>query len=468
MHLMQATDPALRLTTAERLGYGLGDAACNVVFQFVLLFMPFFYTDVYGLSAAAMGTLFLVVRTVSAFFDPLMGLACDRTHTRWGKFRPYLAAMALPFGVTAVLTFTTPNLSPAGKLIYAYATYLALMAVYSAVNVPYCALGAAVTRDPEERIALNSYRYMLVTAIGAVMSFAAMPLVDRLGRGDPQAGFQRMMAVLAVLGVAMLLACFALTKERVTDPPAARTDLAGDLRALLQNDQWRVVAAINFVLFVALVIQDGLAVGYMTWFAGRKDLVKEFVAAGLISAMLGAASAAFIPRRVNKGTAYALIQTLAVVSLVAMYAIDRSQIAAMFAVYSAIEFFTKLASVLLWAMMADAVDYGEIVTGRRIAGLALAGSLLALKLGMALGGALLGWLLAYVGYQSAATSQSPAAVAGVAVLFTLVPAAGHAVLVLLATRYRLDHARCEAMRIELEQADARRSPPGVDFGVIQG
>jgi GPH family glycoside/pentoside/hexuronide:cation symporter len=451
-----AAAPSRHLSSSERLGYALGDAACNIVFQFILAFMPFFYTDVFGLEAAAMGTLFLVVRVASALADPVVGVLCDRTHTRWGKFRPYLLWMSAPFGVAAALTFSTPDLTPSGKLLYAYATYLGLMIAYSAVNVPYCALGAAITRDAQERVTLNGYRYMFVTAVGAIMAYTALPLVTRLGGGDDQVGFQRTMTLLAAIAVALLLACFALTRERASDSPLANRDLAGDLRALLNNAPWRVLAAINFVLFAALVIQDGLAVGYLTWYAGRKDLVPAFLTVGLVSAMLGAAAASPVARRFNKATAYAAMQAGAIVALVALYSLDRSAIAGMFVAYAVIEFFTKLASVILWAMMADAVDYGELVTRRRIAGLALSMSLFALKLGMAVGGALLGWLLAFVGYQSQATSQSPRAIAGLAVLFTLVPAVGHAVLIILASRYRLDNAQCEAMRVELERLDTER------------
>jgi glycoside/pentoside/hexuronide:cation symporter, GPH family len=273
--------------------------------------------------------------------------------------------------------------------------------------------------------------------------------------------------VLASLSVVMLLACFAFTRERAADPPAANRDLVGDLRALGRNDQWRVVTAINFVLFIALVIQDGLAVGYLTWYAGRKDLVPAFLALGMIAAMLGALCAGPVARRMNKGTAYALLQAAAIAGLVTMYSFDRGAVVAMFFAYAAIEFVTKLASVILWSMMADAVDYGELASGRRIAGLALSGSLLALKFGMAVGGALLGWLLAYVGYQSQAKSQSPDTIAGIAVLFTLAPAVGHAVLIVLVRRYRLDNACCEAMRTELEGLDARRRSEPAPSAVIQ-
>lgn len=442
----QSTEP---LTAREKLGYGLGDAACNVVFQMVLTFMAYFYTDVFGLAPAAMGTMFLVVRLVNSFADPIMGAICDRTETRWGKFRPYLLWMCVPFAVLAVLAFITPNFAAGGKLVYAYVTYLLLTMVYTAINVPYCALGAVITPNQRERVSLNGYRFFLATAAGAVIASTTLPLVELLGGGDDRRGFPLTMAVFTTVGIGLFLACFALTKERVKQATESTSDLWTDVKLLVKNDQWLVVAAINFVLFIALVVRDGAAIYYMRWYFGRPDLIGPFLTTGMLSSMLGALSAGWLGARLSKVAAYSLLQAIIIVFSVAMYFVGSDQVALIFLLYGLQQFSTQMASPFLWSMMADSVDYGEFVSGRRITGLTFSGALFALKMGMAAGGAILGWLLGYYGYQSHTDTQSPEAIAGIVVLFTLAPAIGHGILMCVVRLYRLNDQRCEEIRTAL-------------------
>jgi GPH family glycoside/pentoside/hexuronide:cation symporter len=451
---MAAATGSSTLGRFEKIGYGLGDAACNIVFQMSMTFMAYFYTDIFGLGPAAMGTMLLIVRAVTSLLDPVMGVICDRTETRWGKFRPYLLWMAPLLAVLAVLTFTTPAFSPPGKLIYAYATYGLLMITYTAINVPYCSLGAVLTRDSRERVSINGWRFFLVTGVGALFAFTALPMIERLGAGDSALGFQRTMIVFAIAALVMLWTCFATTRERVVATSQESRSIRRDVACLVRNDQWRVTAAINFVLFIALAVQDGLAIGYLTWYVGRKDLVAVFLTTGMLSAMAGAMCAKPLIAHMNKGSAYAAVQAGIVAALVTLMLVGKSHLAALFAAYAVIEFLTKTASALLWSMMADVVDYGELLTGRRITGLAFSGSLLSLKLGAAVGGALLGWLLAWVGYQGQAASQSAAACGGILVIFTLVPAVGHLALIVIVRGYRLDNARTLEIREELERAHA--------------
>ena len=202
-----------RVSVIEKIGYGLGDTASNIVFQMVMMFMAFFYTDVFGISAAAMGTLFLVVRIFDAITDPVMGALADRTQTRWGKFRPYLLWLCVPYALIAVLAFTTPDLSSSGKLIWAYATYSLLMGIYTAINIPYCALGGVITADSQERVSLNSYRFFLATSAGVLVASSTLYLVKTLGQGNDQKGFQLAMAVFSALAVVFFLACFFLTRS---------------------------------------------------------------------------------------------------------------------------------------------------------------------------------------------------------------------------------------------------------------
>jgi GPH family glycoside/pentoside/hexuronide:cation symporter len=398
-----------------------------------------------------MGTLLLIVRAATALADPVAGALCDRTHTRWGKFRPYMIWLAVPLAVVAVAVFTTPNASTGAKLAYAYGTYGLLMVLYSAVNVPYCALGAAITSDSIDRISLNGYRFFLATGGGALVTACTLPLVRLLGRGDDQLGFPLAVAVLTTVATLMFWGSFSLTKERVEQRSVESSGLARDLRLLLKNDQWWIIAAINFVLFVALVIQDGVAVYYVSWYVERPDLISPFVTTGMISSMIGALCASRLVGRASKAAAYASLQAVIVVLSIALFCVDSQQLVLLFALYAVQQFFTQMASPVLWSMMADTADYGEFISGHRITGLTFSGALLALKLGAALGGALLGWLLTYFSYESQAATQSAGAVQGIVLLFTIIPAFGHLLLILLAGRYRLSHQRCDEIRRELER-----------------
>jgi len=456
------SEPATeRLTVREKLGYGLGDAACNFVFQLVLTFMAYFYTDVFGLTPAAMGTMFLVVRIVNSLTDPIMGAICDRTETRSGKFRPYLVWMSGPFAVIAVLAFVTPDFSPSGKLVYAYVTYFLLTTAYTAINVPYCALGAVISPNQRERVSLNGYRFFLATAAGAIVGASTLPLVALLGGGNDQLGFPLAMVVFTLGAVVLFVACFGLTKERVAQVSTHASDLLADLKYLVKNDQWLVVAALNFLLFIALVIRDGTAIYYVVWYVGREELASAFLAVGMLSSMVGALSAGRLAGHLSKAAAYSTLQVAIVAISVVMYFVAADQLVFIFLLYAILQFVTQMASPFLWSMMADTVDYGEFKTGRRITGLTFSGALLALKMGMAAGGALLGWLLGYFDYQSQADSQTAAAVSGIVVLFTLVPAVGHGLLIAVAQLYRLNDDRCDEIRFELQRRQAAADVPGI-------
>jgi GPH family glycoside/pentoside/hexuronide:cation symporter len=430
---MSQPSTSQRVSVLEKIGYGLGDTASNVIFQTVMLLMPFFYTNVFGLTAAAMGTMFLVVRMIDAITDPIMGAVCDRTSTRWGKFRPYLLWLALPYAVTAVVTFTTPDLEAGGKLLWAYVTYSLLMLAYTAINIPYCALGGVLTGDTRERVSLQSYRFVLATMAGVLVASATLPLVKWLGEGNDQKGYQLAMALMA-------------SRQAVS--------IANDLGVLLRNDQWRVIAVLILVLLVPLVVRGGAAMYYITWFAGRKDLGAAFLTAGMIGQTLGASCAGQLTRRLSKRGAYMLLQATISALSVLMFFAGSTSILLIFALFAVIQFFTQMASPILWAMMSDTVEYGEHQTGRRVTGLVFSGAMFSLKLGMALGGALLGWLLAYYGYRGDAEVQTPETIRGIVITFTLVPALLHLLVIPIVSRYKLTDERYDEIRRALDERAA--------------
>jgi len=201
------------LSRTEKIAYGLGDTASNIIFQTVMLFLAFFYTDIFGISAAAVGSMFLVVRLIDAVTDPLMGLLTDKTRSHHGQFRPYLVWMAVPFAVFSVLAFTTPEVDGFGKLIYAYITYTLLMLAYTAINIPYSALGGVLTEDPSERVSIQSYRFVLGMLGGLLVTTCTLPLVDWFGDGSPVVGYQLTIVTLSIFDIrndtfcCMLLGC---------------------------------------------------------------------------------------------------------------------------------------------------------------------------------------------------------------------------------------------------------------------
>ena len=226
-----------QLTMKDKIGYGLGDTACGFVWQATMFLLAYFYTDVFGLSAGIMGTLFLVSRVLDAVTDPLMGLLVDRTRTRHGQFRPFLLWGAIPFGIVCMLTFYTPDFSAQGKIIYACVTYILLTLVYTFVNVPYCAMPGVITADPKERHALQSWRFFLAAAGSLAISGIALPLVSIIGKGNEQVGYFGAMCVLGLTGVVLLYVCFFTTKERYTFEVQPGSSVAKDLKLLLGNVQ---------------------------------------------------------------------------------------------------------------------------------------------------------------------------------------------------------------------------------------
>ena len=193
----------------------MGDAASHIIFDNVMLYMMFFYTDIFGIPAGFVGTMFLLARALDAISDPCMGLIADRTRSRWGKFRPWILFGAIPFGIVCVLAYTTPDLSLNGKMVYAAITYTLLTLLYTVVNIPYCALGGVITNDPTQRISLQSWRFVLATAGGMLSTVLMMPLVNLIGGDDKAFGFRGGIAVLSVVAFLMLAFCFFTTKERI-------------------------------------------------------------------------------------------------------------------------------------------------------------------------------------------------------------------------------------------------------------
>jgi len=440
------------VSVKEKIAYGLGDTASNIVFQTVMLFLTFFYTDIYGISPAFVGTMFLVVRIIDAVTDPIMGAIADRTESKYGKFRPYLLWFALPFGVISVLTFTTPDFSEEGKMIYAFVTYTLLMLVYTAINIPYCALGAVLTADPKERVSVQSYRFVFAMLGGLMVTALTLPLMEFFGQGDRAKGYQLTILAMSILGVLMFLACFYGTKERINPPKeAVSRSYMDNFRQLWKNDQWRVLALVALCLMSGYVLRTTLAIYYVKYYLEMPDSITLFITLGMLGSMVGCIIAQPLAKRFCKVKLYIFIQILAAVLCASSYFVAADNVTLAIALYVVWNLVFNTGTPLLWAKMADTVDYGQWRTGIRTTGMVYSSIIFFIKLGIAVGGALGGWLLAGIGYQADVT-QTEETKAGLLLAFSLYPAIGSLIVAFVMRGYRLNDQKVEEITLELKRA----------------
>ncbi|MBD3387277.1 MFS transporter, partial [candidate division KSB1 bacterium] len=294
-----------QLSVREKIGYSLGDTATNLTWRSFMVFLPIFYTDVFGLSAAAMGTLLLVCRFWDGITDFIMGIVADRTKTRWGKFRPWILWTAFPFGLLTVLAFTTPDFSYTGKLIYAYVTYSLLIIVFTANNVPYSALMGVMTSDPIERTSLSSYRFVFAYLGALMVQGGLIYLVAFFGRGNEIEGYMRTMILFAIILVAFLLITFFFTKERVK-PMQGQSSIRQDFKDLVNNKPWLTLFFIGIIFVAFTSIKQGGVMFYFTHYLGAKGLAAGYMVLGLVGSLIGAAITKYLVVRTGKRVLFIL------------------------------------------------------------------------------------------------------------------------------------------------------------------
>ncbi len=397
----------------ERVGYALGDTASNLFFQTFILFITIFYTDVFGISAKAVSVMFLITKIWDAVNDPMMGLIADRTETRWGKFRPYLLWFAVPIGLIGVLTFTTPNLSTTGKLVYAYITYTLLMMLYTIINVPYSALMGVITSNARVRTVVSQFRFVAAFFGGLIVQYSVLRMVQRFGKGNDALGWQLAMTVLSVLAVILFFITFASTRERVKPPEGQKTRLKDDLRDLSKNKPWLMIGGATIFQLTHILIRTGCIIYYFTYFVqnqevmllGRlysfsyQNMVSVFFMAGSVIQILGSILASYFSRVFGRKYTYAGFLGASGIFSALFFFLSPNDIILMFAFHFLVSFALGPVSVLQWAMYTDTADYSELETGRRATGLVMSASLFALKFGVALGASILAWVLSLYGYQ---------------------------------------------------------------------
>ena len=463
----------MKIRLSEKIGYGLGDMSSSMFWKLFGAYLMIFYTDVFGISAAVVGTMFAVTRVWDSFFDPVVGAVADRTSSRWGRFRPYLLFLAVPFGVIGILTFLTPPFGQTGKIVYAFITYALMMMVYSAINVPYASLLGVMSPDPADRNTLATYR-MAFAYLGSFLALLLfMPLVNAFGGGNsggpmlgwltaPQAGWLMAAGVIAVVCVLLFLGCFALTKERVRPVRQGKTSLKTDLRDLLHNRPWWILLGAGVASLVFNSIRDGATVYYFKYYVDETAvgsisfLGLPFVLSGLYLAVgqaaniLGVILAAPVSNRIGKRRTFMAAMAVASVLSVAFFWLGKDQLVPIFILQALISVCAGSIFPLLWSMYADCADYSELQTGNRATGLIFSSSSMSQKFGWAFGTAITGWMLAQFGFQANAV-QSAETLQGIRMFLSLLPAAGAFLSLVFIYFYPLSEQKMRQITHELEE-----------------
>lgn len=439
------------LTIREKIGYSLGDLAANLVFQTLVTYLAYFYTDIYGLKANDASAVTLVVGLIAAFvFNPLMGVIADRTVSRWGKFRPWILWTAIPLGVTAMLAFSTPDFSYKGKVIYAVVTYTLLLLLYAANNLPYSALSGVITGDMKERNSLSAYRFIAVMGAQFFVQVFMYDLILKAGDGNKAAGMETVMTWLAIIGTVMLLITFFTTKERVVPKPEQKSSIKEDLGDLFKNRPWIIMLTLTTLVFVTLAMKGGSYVYYFENYVNQTSLnmflnpLKSFLptfendtslglgvfnGAGILVGLIGIAISKNLADKYGKRNVFGASLFISTLFIVAFYFFPSNAVGIIFGAQILHMFFYGISTPILWAMIADVADFSEWRTNRRATAIIFSAMMVGLKGGLSIGSALVAWILGLYGYitkeavvAGAATLQPESAIQGTRLLVSIYPA----------------------------------------------
>ncbi|MEM9079930.1 MAG: MFS transporter [Verrucomicrobiota bacterium] len=395
-----------RLSRKEKMGYGLGDTASNIFFFGVNAWIFYYYTEICKIPPATVGTLLLVPRLWDAITDPLMGALSDRTRTKFGTYRPYLLWLAIPFGICGYLTFANPGFTLTGKVIYAYITYIALMSVYTAINVPYSALMGVMSPKSEERTKLATYRFVGAFSGQLIISTAFLPLVLWLGGGDQGIGFPRAMALMAILATLMFLGTFLSTKERIKPQLNKDPNFWRDFSSLLHNRPWIVMVLAAILTLSAAAVRWTITPQHLKYYFGVGD-EKFFLWMDKISFVQTTGSLAFIAavfltpilsKRYGKRNSLIVLTLLNGLTVLSIFLIPQDGYLTLVLVNLVGNFIAGPTPALVWAIYTDVAEYNEWKSGRRVTGLAFSAAMFAQKVGISIGGATCGWVLGGIGF----------------------------------------------------------------------
>lgn len=417
-----------KLSFVEKVGYSLGDLAANLVFQTLITYLAYFYTDIYGLKSTDASIVMLTVGLVAAFlFNPIIGVLADRTNSKWGKFRPWILYTAIPLGVVAFLAFSTPHFEYKGKLIYAAITYTFLLLLYASSNLPYSALSGVITGDMSERNSISSYRFVAVMFAQFFVQVFMLPIIEFAGGGDKAVGIEIVMSWLAIVGTIMLLITFFTTKERIVPSPTQKSSLKDDLSDLSKNRPWLIMLTLTILVFITLAMKGGAYVYYFNNYVD-KEALSQFIspvlsacteigfnffgsdpvsagfglfnAGGIIFMIAGISLSTKLANKYGKRDVYKYGLLVATIFVLIFVFFKPDNILLMFTSQILHGFTYGITIPILWAMIADVADYSEWKTKRRATAIIFSAMMVGLKAGLSIGGALVAWILGLYGYIS--------------------------------------------------------------------
>ncbi len=478
-----------KLSVVEKVGYSLGDLAANLVFQTLVTYLAFFYTDIYGLETGHASIITLTVGLVAAFvFNPIVGAVADRTNTRWGKFRPWIIWTAVPLGVVALLAFSTPDFSYKGKLIYAVVTYTLLLILYAANNLPYSALSGVITGDMGERNSLSSYRFVAVMFAQFFVQVFMLPIIEYAGSGNKAIGIEKVMTYLAIIGTALLVITFFTTKERIVPKPEQKSSLKQDLSDLSRNKPWVIILIVTTLVFVTLAMKGGSYVYYFKNFVDAERL-EEFIkpildglagmginffgkdpisagfglfnAGGILFMIVGISLSKKLADKYGKRDVFMGGLLLSTLFIIAYFFFSAKSVMLMFASQILHGFFYGITIPLLWAMIADVADYSEWKNHRRATAIIFSAMMVGLKGGLSIGSALLTWILGLYQYVAKNNNQSDtliaqpeSAIQGTRMLVSIYPAIPFLIAFVLLLWYEIDKKKEIQLESDLKQRRA--------------
>jgi len=480
-----------KLSVKEKIGYGFGDLASCIFWQTITLYLLFFYTDVFGLTAAAAGTMIAISRLLDALFDVGVGMTADRTNTRWGKFRPYLLWMAVPLAVFAVLAFSTPNFGATGKLIYAYITFTLFMFMYSAINIPYTALLGVISGDATERTSAASYKFIGAYLGGFIVSATALPLATYFGHGIVTKGWQITLGVYGIAAVLFFIITFLSTRERIQPIAKQKTSIKNDLEDLSKNKPWMMLFLVTILFIVFVCIRLSVTTHYFKYYIGEQVvpwltglinfflgiinlplswigkqaipsladshtygfevLASIFNTIGQALALVGVVLVPWFSRVMGRKNAVIILFITAIICTGSFYLFSPSDLLPIFIFQTIGSMTGGPISTLLWVMYADTADYSEWKTGRRATGLVFSASIMSNKTGWVIGSLIAGLILSWTGFMPNA-AQNIDVQNGLKSMMSIIPVvAGLIALGILIFFYKLDENIMKQVKSDLEQ-----------------
>ncbi|MFC3122709.1 MFS transporter [Agaribacter flavus] len=444
----------MKLSLKEKAGYACGDIASNFYWRVFDVFLFIFYTDVFGIPAAAVGTMMLVTRIIDAFTDPMMGALSDRTNTKWGKYRPYLIWGIIPIAAAGVLTFTVPDLNDGGKLIWAYCTYIFMMLAYTFINVPYGALLGVITQDTQQRTTLSSFRFVGAFSGGTIVAFMTPFWVESFGGDNEVLGWQLTMGLYGLIAGGLFFVTFLTCKERV-QAPKKQAKPQQDILDLFSNKPWLILFCIALIIMLTISIRGSVGTFYFKYVLEREDLIGMFSGAYLISLGIGAAATPLLTSFIDKRRLLITLMLGVTLLSVLFYFIPSDSVILAFAIQIGIGLCLGPKSPLVFSMYADTADYSEWKNGRRSTAMVFAAAAFSQKLGGAIAGATIGYVLGYLGY-TANAEQNAGSIHGIVLLMTLIPGFFAFLSIAFLYFYNLDDAALAKYQQELDER--RRDP----------